>query len=275
MTNKSDEPPPEGPECRRVYEDLRQQIGDIKISELRVLGGRFLKKSPTGLTDVKLPSNVVGGGVRGKFIWLELETGSSMWITLGMSGYWSTETDPHAHFQMLLEDGRSLYFVDQRRFGTIRFSQSRTELIDKLTGLGLDVLNDTRIRQDDFNRAINKYQNKTVTEVLMNQKVCAGIGNYIKCEVLYRARVSPHRLISSLTESERADLFRWAREISVASYIQGGASIRNYQRLTGEHGSFVFEFEVYAQKEDPLGNPVVREETLDGRTTHWVPAVQR
>lgn len=266
---------PEGPECRRVYEDLRQQIGDRKITQLQVFGGRFLKKRPVGLDQVVLPAKVIGGGVKGKFIWLELDTGSSMWITLGMSGYWSTESNKHAHFGIGLDDTMGLYFIDQRRFGTIRFSQSRTELIDKLTGLGLDVLNDTRIRQDDFNRAVNKYQNRTITEVLMNQKVCAGIGNYIKCEVLYRARVSPHRLISSLTESERADLFRWAREISVASYIQGGASIRNYQRVTGEQGSFVFEFEVYAQKEDPLGNPVVREETLDGRTTHWVPEVQR
>jgi formamidopyrimidine-DNA glycosylase len=59
-----------------------------------------------------------------------------------------------------------------------------------------------------------------------------------------------------------------------ASYDQGGASIRNYRQVNGEPGDFTFEFEVYAQKLDPLGNIVIREETPDGRTTHWVPSLQ-
>jgi formamidopyrimidine-DNA glycosylase len=126
-----------------------------------------------------------------------------------------------------------------------------------------------------FNQAIRKYPNKTIVEVLMNQKVCAGVGNYIKCEVLYRSGISPHRLVKDIDLIETDKLFNWIQKIMQTSYAQGGASIRNYQRVGGKKGEFVFEFEVYAQKQDPNGNTVVREETLDGRTTHWVPEVQR
>lgn len=266
---------PEGPEVRRVYEDLRREIGDSRVTQLQVFSGRFLKKRPIGLDEVKLPSRVIDGGVKGKFMWLEFETGATMWITLGMSGFWSTDSDKHAHFGIGIEDSRALYFVDQRRFGTIKFSHNRSELTKKLTSLGQDPLNDAGFTQADFNKAINSHSNKTIAEVLMNQGVCAGIGNYIKCEVLYRSKISPHRLVKDISSSELTTLFYWIKKIMQTSYEQGGASIRNYQRTDGRLGEFVFEFEVYSRKLDPAGNSVVREETLDGRTTHWVPVVQR
>jgi formamidopyrimidine-DNA glycosylase len=265
---------PEGPECRRVYEDLRREIGESTVTQLQVFGGRFLKKSPPGLADVKLPSRVVGGGVRGKFMWLEFETGATMWITLGMSGYWSTDPDKHAHFGIGLDDDRGLYFIDQRRFGTIRFSHDRAELEKKLSSLGLDPLNDPEYGLVEMTSKMSKHYNKPICEVLMNQGVFAGVGNYIKCEALYRTRISPHRLVGDLKTFEFSMLHRTLRDIMKASYRQGGASIRNYQRVDGEKGEFVFEFEVYSQRQDPHGNQVIRELTTDGRTTHWVPELQ-
>jgi formamidopyrimidine-DNA glycosylase len=191
-----------------------------------------------------------------------------------MSGYWSTESDKHAHFGIGLDNDRALYFVDQRRFGTLKFSHNRAELYKKLRGLGLDLLNNPEASLIDFTRAMMKHYNKPICEVLMNQGTCAGVGNYIKCEALYRARISPHRLVNDIKASEFSVLYRLIREIMQASYRQGGASIRNYQRVGGELGEFVFEFEVYAQKADPHGNVVTRELTTDGRTTHWVPSLQ-
>lgn len=264
---------PEGPEVRRVYEDLRQEIGESQVTQLQVFSGRFLKKRPICLDEVILPSRVIDGGVKGKFMWLEFESGSTMWITLGMSGYWSTELDKHAHFGIGLEDDRPLYFVDQRRFGTLRFSQNRKDLVAKLNQLGLDLLND-EVDFEDFKNLVGKRQNKSICEVLMDQRICAGVGNYIKCEVLYRSKISPYRLVKDLTNTDYANLFNWIKLIMAASYTQGGASIRNYRRVNGESGNFVFEFEVYSQKIDPVGNQVVREETPDGRTTHWVPSEQ-
>lgn len=266
---------PEGPECRRVYEGISNFAKDKIITQFEVLGGRFLKRAPDLSVKPDVPVRVIGGGVKGKFIWLEFNDETCLWITLGMSGYWSTDLKPHSHFRIGFSDESSLYFVDQRRFGTLKFVRS-SELPKKLAGLGLDMLNDTSASLYDFVRKLElpKLQNKTIAEVLMDQSVFAGVGNYIKCEMLYRSRVSPHRLVKDLAAEHIVGLWNWGKLIMRTSYAQGGASIRNYQQVSGETGLFVFEFEVYAQKQDPLGNLVVREETADGRTTHWVPELQ-
>ena len=93
--------------------------------------------------------------------------------------------------------------------------------------------------------------------------------------MLYRTKISPHRLVRDLTDNDVSLLWDYAKLISRSSYKQGGASIRNYQQVTGETGDFVFEFEVYGKREDPHGNTVSREKTADGRTTHWVPSLQQ
>lgn len=265
---------PEGPECRRVYEGLHNKCMGKKLTAVEVLGGRFIKKPPVGLDQLQLPLEVVGGGVKGKFIWLELEGEMTAWITLGMSGFWSIYAKPHAHIKLVFDDGLELFFIDQRRFGTFKFAP-KVELAKKLNSLGIDPLNDRTLSMYNMLRAFEKVPNKPIVEVLMNQGIFAGIGNYIKCEVLYRSRVSPLKLVKDITDNELALLWNWTKLIMDSAYTQGGASIRNYQQVTGETGSFVFEFEVYGKLMDPLGNRVVREKTSDGRTTHWVPSLQQ
>jgi DNA-formamidopyrimidine glycosylase len=264
---------PEGPECRRVYEGLYRETSFKKLTRVTVLGGRFLKKPPVGLDALKLPTLVVGGGVHGKFIWLEFEENQTMWITLGMSGYWSKEQRPHSHISLEFDDGTQVFFVDQRRFGTIKFAD-KIALDKKLQALGIDPLNDRTLSMYSMLRKFEKVPNKTIAEALMNQSLFAGIGNYIKCEILYRSRVSPYRLVKDLTDNEVCSIWNWAKLIMDSSYAQGGASIRNYQQVDGSTGSYIFEFEVYAQQLDPFGNTVVREITKDNRTTHWVPQLQ-
>jgi formamidopyrimidine-DNA glycosylase len=265
---------PEGPECRRVYEGLRKNCINKKLVGVQILGGRFEKTPPKGLDLISLPLEVVGGGVKGKFIWLELEENWTIWITLGMSGFWSIYEKPHACIKLEFEDGLNLFFIDQRRFGTLKFS-TKLELDAKLNSLGVDALNDRTASVYDTLRSFEKVPNKTVAEALMNQSLFAGIGNYIKCEMLYRAKVSPNRLVKDLTDNEIQLLWDYSKLISRSSYSQGGASIRNYRQVEDETGSFVFEFEVYGKREDPQGNRVIREKTRDGRTTHWVPEIQR
>ena len=178
---------PEGPEVKRVFHDMLSEIKGNTVVEMNILGGRFAKKEPVGFSEVSYPAILTNGGVRGKFIWLRFNETTSMWITLGMSGTWSTEPAKHAHFEIKLSNGKSLYFVDPRRFGTLRFSHDLSELDKKLASMGMDLLNDPIeiISKYDFITNLSKHPNKTIAEALMNQSICTGVGNYIKCEALY------------------------------------------------------------------------------------------
>ena len=108
----------------------------------------------------------------------------------------------------------------------------------------------------------------------MDQKVLAGVGNYIKAEALYRAGISPHRVNSSLTDEELARLNKETKWVIRASYASRGARISTYELPDGSTGTYNFKFLVYRRKVDPEGHRVVREETRDKRTTHWVPERQ-
>ena len=100
----------------------------------------------------------------------------------------------------------------------------------------------------------------------MNQTVIAGIGNYIKSDSLYLARISPHRTVFDLSDGELAILNRSIKQVMKESYQQGGRYVSSGK---------TYSFLVYNQTHDIDGNKVVKEETADKRATFWVPEVQK
>ena len=132
---------PEGPECRRIAEDLAKYLTHKKIEKIEVLSGRYEKKSITGYQDFvdSLPLKIAGVGVHGKFIYWILEKQFSIWNTLGMTGSWSFEKGKHSRLKIEV-DGVSVYFNDQRNFGTVKIVRGKEFLIDKLKSLGPDML---------------------------------------------------------------------------------------------------------------------------------------
>ena len=122
--------------------------------------------------------------------------------------------------------------------------------------------------------AEKKSQTKTLAGILMNQKKFCGIGNYLKSEILYAAKLSPHRTLESLTSDDITTLFHQSKKIIQASYDNGGGSAGDFSDLNKKKGSYKFQFQVYGRTHDPLGNKVKKETTQDKRTTHWVPTVQ-
>jgi len=163
---------------------------------------------------------------------------------------------------------------DIRNFGTLKVVTSKKELQKKLDSLGYDVLK-TAVGWQEFKQVFNKKPNKTITECLMNQSVISGVGNYLKAEILYNSKISPHRLVKDIKDKEWENLHYNALSQSRRSYKLGGATISTYRQPNGEEGLYNRRFAVYNQKTDPNGNTVIKEQTADKRTTHWVPAIQK
>ena len=55
----------------------------------------------------------------------------------------------------------------------------------------------------------------------------------------------------------------------------GGATIATYRQPNGDEGLYNRRFAVYNQKTCPEGCNVIKEQTADKRTTHWVPEIQK
>jgi formamidopyrimidine-DNA glycosylase len=232
---------PEGPECRRIGENLAKFCSNKMLTSIEILSGRYTKNLPTGfeLLANQLPIGVVGIGVHGKFIYWILREEFSIWNTLGMSGSWRTEPSKHARVKINFSDGNCIYFTDQRNFGTLKFVKGKHHLIEKLKSLGPDMLADD-VSGELFIQRLRKKNNH----------------NICKADELLKLNHSIKQVI---------------RE----SYKSGGATIQTYQNINGEIGQYSSRFLVYNRKEDPDGNIVTKEMTPDGRRTFWSPAVQK
>ena len=108
----------------------------------------------------------------------------------------------------------------------------------------------------------------------MNQRVISGVGNYIKAEALYKAKIYPHAIVEDLSDENLRALNREIKSVIYSAFKKKGASFRDYVMPDGDIGTYSFKFEVYSKSADPYMNRVIREETPDKRTTHWVAEVQ-
>ena len=268
---------PEGPEVRILVDQLNKVLKNKTLNEFVIKSGRYTKKLPDGYNKFveNLPLKIEEVKCKGKFIYFIMENNFYIFNTLGMTGGWKnkvSEKYDHIHF---ITNSITLYFNDYRNFGTFKFIDDKSKLDKKLKELGNDILSDEFTEEyciKVFNKKIN--QNKTLPQVLMNQKLFCGLGNYLKSEVLYASKISPHRLVSDLNDEEKKQLFNNIKNIGMKSYKNGGASVRDFSDMDNEKGLYTSILKVYFNKTDPMGNKVIKETTKDKRTTHWVKEVQ-
>lgn len=273
---------PEGVELKISCEHLVKNLKDKYITNAFVLGnGRYKNKSPEGLNEFILSlSNdkikIKDINVKGKLMYWSFSNGWFMLCSYGMSAQWSKEKNKHSGFAIsyLQEDeNKEFYFNDIRHFGTIKFINSDKELNKKLNKLGWDPLSSDNIPINFIDKKINS--NKCIGTLLMDQSIFAGVGNYIRAEALYRSKISPWRRGYSLNISERNLLLDEIVKVMKESYQSQGATIYTYKNVEGDSGKYVDFFKVYGKNIDPEGNLVVKETTPEGRTIHWVPAIQK
>lgn len=270
---------PEGPECRIITDQLHESLVGKTLRAVTILSGRYERHGdPKGLVDFsrRLPLTCLYVSCKGKFIHLAFQDQSgirSIWNTLGMTGYWARKQDLHARVRFEFDSG-DLYFCDARNFGTLSFDHTEQETMGKIGTLGIDLLAGP-VNDELFKRQLLKRKKKTIVETLMDQSITAGVGNYIKCEALYHSGISPHRVTDTLTNDEFKGLQRAIVHVMASSYASKGHTMSDFRDIDGSSGSYKYDLAVYNKGHDPKGNPVRREETRDGRTTHWVPVLQK
>lgn len=217
--------------------------------------------------------------VRGKFMYWSFDNDWYMYSTFGMSGQWSPNAGKHVCLDIKImdqNDSSHIYFNDPRHFGTIKFTNNKQELLDKLNEFGWDPLTHG-MDEKWFNHTFYKLVNikKPIGQVMMDQGLFCGVGNYIRAEALYLAQISPWTPANAMTRDQTKVLFQACIDVMNESYKHQGATIQTYKTAYGEEGRYSSCFKVYGKKTDPLGNPIIKEDTPDKRTIHWCPTIQK
>jgi DNA-formamidopyrimidine glycosylase len=82
----------------------------------------------------------------------------------------------------------------------------------KWGNLGPDPLRDD-FDPEEFFRRLGEHGNEEIGPVLLDQQVIAGLGNILKNEILFRARIHPKRRVNTLSEKEKREILRWSVDL--------------------------------------------------------------
>ncbi|MBA2303678.1 MAG: Fpg/Nei family DNA glycosylase [Acidobacteria bacterium] len=156
---------------------------------------------------------------------------------------------------------------------------SAVERHDELRRLGPDLLAESFDALEAAAR-LRARPDVEIADVLLNQRVMAGIGNVYKSEVLFACRVSPFALVRTLTDQQLDCLISTARKFLRANVTEGLAAMTIYMgfRRTTRRDHPGERLWVYGRVGEPCrrcGTPVeIGKQGRDARLTYWCPACQ-
>ncbi len=177
-------------------------------------------------------------------------SGAAVAIHLGMTGRFSLDAAPatHVHVTWHLDDGRTLRFIDPRRFGLVAGHESFDDLRTKRwSRLGPDALAIT----PKLLAVACAGSARPIKSLLLDQSRVAGIGNIYADEALFAARVHPLEPAHNLAPDTLELLALQLRAILTAAIDAGGSTIRDHRMLVGTAGSYQNHHRVYARAGQP------------------------
>ena len=149
----------------------------------------------------------------------------------------------------------------------------------ELRRLGPDLLG--AFDAEEAERRIRARPGEPIAEVLLNQRVLAGIGNVFKSEILFLARIHPSRLAGTLSAGELSAILDLSRKLLAANVADGaGGTIVTWfghRRTTGRTNPEQSLW-VYGRSGAPCrrcATPIsYAKRGVDARVTYWCPACQ-
>jgi endonuclease VIII len=214
----------------------------------------------------------------GKHMFVHLEGGWTLRIHLGMHGRWSRfharERHP-VHPTLVLVSGNTAWVC----FRAYRAEAIRTDALrahPKLARLGPDLLDEPAPIAEAVARArIAAYAGREIGDLVMDQRVAAGIGNIYKSETLFECRVHPRTLVRELSDERLTAIYAKAAELMRLWLLiprRGFVPLRRREKPTARR------FWVYRRKGKPCldcGTPIERFLQGDmGRSTYFCPSCQ-
>ncbi|MFS0636375.1 DNA-formamidopyrimidine glycosylase [Mesobacillus foraminis] len=272
---------PELPEVETVRKTLETLVIGKEIKDVSIFWPKMVKKPEITeqFSDALRGQTILEMGRRGKFLIFYTEKYAlvSHLRMEGKYGVYSGELplEKHTHAVFHFTDGTELRYKDVRKFGTFHLYEKGTEFDEPpLAGLGPEPFSDTFTL-----RALTEKLRKTnrkVKPALLDQKVLVGLGNIYVDEALFRARIHPERLASSLSDKEIALLHSEIVKTLAEAVEKGGSTIRSYINSQGQIGMFQLELNVYGRKNEPckVCGTELEKIVVGGRGTHFCPNCQ-
>lgn len=215
----------------------------------------------------------------GKHMFIHLEGGWSVRVHLGMHGKWRrlhiAQRRP-ARPTVVLEVGNRAYVCERAyRAETVRTAEARRH--PKVARLGPDLLADPPRIDEAVRRARHPaHAGREIGDLLLDQRIAAGIGNVYKSEVLFECGVHPRTRVGSLPPETLRQLFERASALMRRNLSTRRRTHVPLERRPTPSSERLW---VYGRGGEPCldcATPVERFLQGDmGRSTYFCPACQR
>ncbi|MEO6112954.1 MAG: bifunctional DNA-formamidopyrimidine glycosylase/DNA-(apurinic or apyrimidinic site) lyase [Sphingomicrobium sp.] len=271
---------PELPEVETTVRGLATVLEGRRLTRVELRRGDLRRPFPVDLGQRLTGARVTALGRRAKYGLIETDRGDTLIFHLGMSGRWRidpAEIGAHDHVLIDTDDGRRLSLNDPRRFGSIDLvATDKVAEWPAFRALGPEPLGDAIVGQ--WLHATFAGRGAAVKQLLLDQRVVAGLGNIYACEALFRARIDPRKAAGRIGRA-RLDALAAAIPTVLGEAIEaGGSSLRDFAAPDGELGYFSKQFDVYGREGESCRggcSGTVMRIVQGARSTFYCPGCQR
>ncbi len=270
---------PEGPEIKRLATRLDKVLTNQPLEELR-----FSYRDLDRFNDQLLVQNITKIDSKGKALLIFFESGLTLYSHNQLYGKWlivrKGKTPKTNRTQRLV--------ISTLRHSAFLYSASSIELLQPeelenhpyLIKLGPDALaEETNWEQVYQQLTSSRFEGRSLGSLLLDQHFVAGIGNYLRSEILHVARLSPFDRPKDLPANKKRTLSKDILRVTGQAFVTAGVtndlsrvSILKEQGLSRSK----YRFAIFARAGLPCyecGEKIVRSET-NGRRFYSCPACQ-
>jgi formamidopyrimidine-DNA glycosylase len=265
---------PELPEVETVRRGLEPVMAGRRVLRLEVNRPNLRFAFPDRFAERIEGQRVTNLTRRAKYLLLELASGETLIMHLGMSGRFlivppdgATQipgefeqeagrlaAHDHVVFHMQEEGAAGegatgatrIIYNDARRFGFMDLVEAGGLAASRhMTGLGIEPLG------NELSGALIAKLFADKAAALLDQRLIAGLGNIYVCEALFRAGLDPRSAAGTLADArgrptakahQLADIIR---DVLNEAVVAGGSTLRDFAHADGSLGYFQHRFRVY------------------------------
>ena len=273
---------PELPEVERTRRELEPAMQHARFERVLLRRPDLRTPFPRRFAARLRGQSVLRVDRRGKYLLVELSSGDTLVMHLGMSGAFHVEAgpvagraaaDPHDHVVFEMSPSATITFNDPRRFGFMDLvTRKALPAHAALSKLGPEPLS---LEFDGAALARACKGKKTSLKVaLLDQRVVAGIGNIYASEALHRAGLSPRRRASTIATRAGAPLSSAVRLAGAITAVLIDAIERG-----GSYAPAGPRFRVYEREGERCRTKgcrgIIKRITQMGRSTFFCPVCQK
>lgn len=270
---------PEGPEIRRAADRIAAVLVDQKLEKVQF--------GPPGLRPFtpRLQNSVVTAvDTHGKAMLTRFDNGLTLYSHNQLYGRWYTRKRPRmpstrrqlrvalhtASHSALLYSASDISVLTEAQLGEHPF----------LARLGPDIL-DRSLSEKTLRKRLElqEFRNRSLGALYLDQGFLAGLGNYLRSEILWAAGLDPALKPAGLNHSALSGLARKTLEICRRSYKTGGITVPAAQARELKKSGLSFQkyrFQVYGRTGQPCrrcGSDILRQ-TVSSRGLFVCPRCQ-